>query len=152
VEQNGSGSARGRGSRTEHRSGILPNRWWSTLRASMAAEGSGPSGTRRRCPCAAAPASTAPAAAPAPGRRRRPWLSAASWFCSPAAPGRDPRCRQQRGRLRLLPGRPPLFLPSFSFPLPLPFSGGGDWIGWGRNQAAVEQGWRIGAPFIGRRG
>jgi hypothetical protein len=32
-----------------------------------------------------------------------------------------------KGRLRLLPGRPPLFLPSFFFPLPLLFSGGCDW-------------------------
>jgi hypothetical protein len=38
VKQNGGGSARGRGRRTDHCSGILPNRWWSTLRASMAAE------------------------------------------------------------------------------------------------------------------
>jgi hypothetical protein len=38
VKQNSGGSARGRGSRTDHCSGILPNRWWSTLRASMAAE------------------------------------------------------------------------------------------------------------------
>jgi hypothetical protein len=64
------------------------------------------------------------AAFPARRRRRRPWLGAASWTGPPVSAA--------KGRLRLLPGRPPLFLPSFSFPLPLPFSGGGDWIWMGK--------------------
>jgi hypothetical protein len=100
---NGGGSARGRGSRTDHCSGILPNRWWSALKASMAAEalrssgytasaflrssasfhgarGSPSSGTARSGlpPPPAPPSSTNCSPAAAPGRRRGnrgPWAS-----------------------------------------------------------------------------
>jgi hypothetical protein len=109
----------------------------------------GPPGSRRRRPCAAAPASTTPAA----GRQLRdgevqssPASCASLHEQQPGvAPGWNPR---RSGMVAPAPRRAPLS-PPFFFPPLLLFSSSGQ--GQNPQVAAVDRELRLGIRFIGRR-